>query len=102
MSNPSDALYGEEKNKAYRTYTFPAFIRVNPSEETLTKFGYDRNQDVFIAVPKSVLSAIGITLKLGDLVEFKNSTYKLTAVKLKQDNDWKDYIITAVGKLDGG
>ncbi len=101
ISNPSDTLYGEEKNKVYRTYTFPAFIKLNPSEKILTKFGYDVNQDIFLAVPTSVLNTIGVQLKIGDLVEFNGYTYKLTTVKLKQENDWREYIITAVGKLDG-
>lgn len=100
-TSPSDNLYGEEKNKTYTTYTFPAFIRVNPDEKLLTKFGYDTQQDIFIAVPISILNTVGIEIKIGDKVEFKGKTYKLTTVKEKQENDWKDYIITAVGKLDG-
>lgn len=102
QNSPSDSLYGEEKNKSYTIYTFPAFIRVNPEEKLLTKFGYDIQQDIFIAVPVSILSTVGINVKVGDKIKFNGMTYKITTFKEKHENDWKNYIVTAVGKLDGG
>ena len=101
-TSPSDSLYGEEKNKNYTIYTFPAFVRVNPDEKLLTKFGYDTAQDIFIAVPVSILSSVGINIKVGDKIKFNGRTYKITTFKEKHENNWKNYLITAVGKLDGG
>ena len=51
-------------------HTFPMQIKLDPEEEELNKYGYDRTRDAIIWMSTKILRDLGISPKVGDRIDF--------------------------------
>jgi len=49
-----------------QTASFPFVVMLNPSEQRLTKYGFDRARDAIVVMSAKILTDLGITPHIGD------------------------------------
>jgi len=70
-------IYGEPTEEpSYKTVSpsIPIHIKLNPEEEELNKYGYDRTRDAIAWFSKKILEDIGLSPKVGDRIDFTFQT----------------------------
>ncbi len=95
-----DALYGESKGRVYPStpVQVPLYYRFDIDEKTLTKFGIDRKEDLFIGISKSLAQQSGWTPKIGDLVEIGGERFEITTLKPQRAMNGEVYILVGTAK----
>lgn len=96
----ADSLYGEAKNRAYATQptTIPIYFRFDVDEKTLTKFGIDRKEDLFVAISPVLAKDVGWVPAVGDRIEINGEVFELTFLKPQYALDGNVYLYVGAAK----
>lgn len=70
-ANGGTDLYGDPaKEPVYsQTYKLPMLIKLDPEEEELNKYGYDRTREFMIWFSRKICHDLGIVPKVGDRID---------------------------------
>ena len=96
----TDTLYGESKERVYpdTPVQVPIYFRFDIDEKTLTKFGIDRREDLFIGISKVLAQQAGWAPKIGDLVEIDGVRFEITTLKPQRAINGETYILVGTAK----
>ncbi len=94
-----DSLYGEAKDRVYTTpITIPIYFRFDVDEKTLTKFGIDRKEDLFVVISYALVQNAGWDPQPGDRVEIDGEHFEITFLKPQYDFNGSVYLYVGTAK----
>ena len=95
-----DPLYGEAKDRVYALLPsyVPLYFRFDADEKTLTRFGIDRKEDLFIAISPALAQDAGWVPKVGDRIEVNGELFEITLLKPQHAFDGNVYLLVGSAK----
>lgn len=75
-ANGGADLYGDPKQEPVydKTFELPMLIKVDPEEEELNKYGYDRSREFMIWFSRKILHDLDLAPKVGDRIDMTYRT----------------------------